>query len=519
MKNTSSYLAFARKYRPANFSELLGQEVLTKIISYSIINNRLAQGYLLTGIRGVGKTTSARIIAKTINCNNPLIAGNEIKPCDHCQNCLSFKDHNHPDIIEIDAASKTGIEDIRGIIESSEYRPLLGKYKIFIIDEVHMLSKNAFNALLKVLEEPPQHVVFIFATTEVQKIPLTVISRCQRYDLRRLTFDEILSLIENIAQKENLKIEADALKLIASKSEGSARDATSMLDQIANFNEVGGIITITMINEMLGSVDTDSIIEFCECIINNDVQKAIELVNRIYFASANLEEFVVTVSNFVAYLSKSKMLINYHDPVYSRFSERISNILIKTSLAKLSILWQIFSNDVTAMKVSHNQLITAEMLVIKAIYSHSLSNLEDIIKTKQYPQYIEKAEAKIIKISDNKSQTHKDKKYIITDFLKYLHSKNEMEIYYLLLNSVQVKSFEDNLINIAGENIPIKLKDQISNLLFAWTGEKWNVLITKQLEICTLKHELIEKLKVSEEWKMIQEHFPEANISDILIKT
>ncbi|WP_108783935.1 DNA polymerase III subunit gamma/tau [Wolbachia endosymbiont of Bemisia tabaci] len=271
INSNNQYIPFARKYRPSSFAELHGQEVLVKVLSYTILNNRLAGGYLLTGIRGVGKTTSARIIAKAVNCSALITQGNDIKTCEQCVNCVSFNNHNHSDIIEIDAASKTSVDDIRRIIESAEYKPLQGKYKIFIIDEVHMLSKGAFNALLKTLEEPPPHVIFIFATTEVQKIPATIISRCQRYDLKRLSFEEIFKLLEYIVKEESLKTDIEALRVIAYKSDGSARDAVSILDQAASLSaKSDSMITRQAINQMLGLVDNNVILEFSEYIVNRD---------------------------------------------------------------------------------------------------------------------------------------------------------------------------------------------------------------------------------------------------------
>jgi DNA polymerase-3 subunit gamma/tau len=530
MKTPTHYITFARKYRPINFSELQGQEVLTKILSYAIVNNRLAQGYLLTGIRGVGKTSSARIIAKTINCTELVVGNDNVRACERCPNCQGFNECKHPDIIEIDAASRTSVDDIRQIIESSEYRPFIGKYKVFIIDEVHMLSKGAFNALLKILEEPPQHVIFIFATTEVQKIPLTVISRCQRYDLRRLTFNEILQLLEQIKEKEKLQFDTEALRIIASKSDGSARDAIAMLDQATSFSgNSQAVVSAKMINQMLGLVETSAIINFISNIINKDSKSAIELVNNIYLLSFNLEIFVGTVSDFLAYLSKVKMLTIYHDPIYDPFSKEIADILVKTSFSQLSILWQIYIKGIQEIKLSHNQLMAIEMLVMKSIYSQMLPLPEDLASIHSQPKVADQTissffvttheTAKIDSVDSDSTRTSSDHKHnldLIMNFLNYLHNNNEIEIYYLLLNQVEIKNFSNYTLEIAGENINHKLKERINELLFKWAEKKWQVIVTKQSQISTLKEKLINKVKSTESWQLVNEHFSSAMISDIL---
>lgn len=504
-KTTDQYINFARKYRPTNFSELYGQEVLTKILSYTILKNRISQGYLLTGIRGVGKTTSARIIAKNINCTNLVVEGDSIKPCENCQNCSSFNKNNHPDVIEIDAASKTSVDDIRKIIENSEYKPLIARYSIFIIDEVHMLSKGAFNALLKILEEPPAHVIFIFATTEPQKIPLTVISRCQRYDLRRLTFDEVFQLLQFIAKKEQLNVEIEALRIITSRSDGSARDAVSVLDQATSL-AAEDLITPEIVYQILGLVDTASIVKFFEYIIQKDAAKSIDLVNNLYMSSANLETFVALVADFTTYLSKIKILPNYQSPIYVSFNDNVTNILTKITLPQLSIIWQIYSKGIIEMKTSHNQLIEAEMLVIKSIYSQMLPSLEELVEYNDGEQL----EQPVLQQST--------RNYQITGFLEFLHLHNEMEIYYRLLNQVELKSFVLQTIEIAGSDLNTKIKEQIANLLFAWSGKTWNVIITQQLKIITLKEQLLNKVKSSQDWKILTQHFPNVTISDILLK-
>ncbi|ADE30445.1 DNA polymerase III gamma and tau chains [Rickettsia prowazekii str. Rp22] len=503
LENSSNqYIPFARKYRPSNFTELQGQEVLVKILSYTILNDRLVGGYLLTGIRGIGKTTSARIIAKAVNCSALITENTAIKTCEKCTNCVSFNNHNHPDIIEIDAASKTSIDDIRRIIESAEYKPLQGKHKIFIIDEVHMLSKGAFNALLKTLEEPPPHVIFIFATTEVQKVPSTIISRCQRYDLRRLSFEEIFKLLQYITKQENLIADVEALRIIAHKSEGSARDAVSILDQAASMSaKSGNIISPQIINQMLGLVDTSFILEFIENIISRETEKAINLINKLYYGfSINLETFIKSVADFIAYLNKVKILPNYSLPIYESFNYRTKSILDKISLPHLSILWQIYNKGVTEIKISYNQLIETEMLVIKSIYSTSLPLLND-------------SNANIMN-ADNSGI----KKIEILDFLEYLYKNNEIDIYYFLLNHTELKKLSDNRLELYSLEVTHKLKKQIEDLLAAFTKEKPEFIVIKEQNKQTLKGQLINKIETSNDFSLIKKHFPNVKITDILLK-
>lgn len=375
---TAQHTKFANKYRPKNFTELLAQSALTKVLSYSISNNRISQSYLLTGIRGIGKTSAARIIAKTINCSATVVENGYVVPCDTCANCRSVAAFRHPDIIEIDGASRTSVDDIRDIIGSCDYRPLLGKYKIFIIDEVHMLSKSAFSALLKILEEPASHVIFIFATTEVQKIPLTIISRCQRYDLRRFTFEEIFQLIKNIATQENLLFTDEALNVITSCADGSARDAITMLDQASNlYTDTTKVIEESAVNQMLGLFSLSKVIELFEKILEKDSNGALEIVYQIYQCSGNVEKLIQAISDLVAFCSKAIVVNSYHDKLYSSYEQRIKAIISTTNLAQLTILWQIFNNGLRDISKSHNSLIAVEMLIIKAIYSVALPSIDE----------------------------------------------------------------------------------------------------------------------------------------------
>lgn len=368
--NNKAYKVFARKYRPKNFSEIVGQDVLVKTLSYSISNDRLAQSYLLTGTRGIGKTTTARVIAKTVNCTNLVIENNLPKPCETCNNCTSFVESSHPDIIEIDAASRTSVDDVRVIIENSEYKPLLGKYKIFIIDEVHMLSKNAFNALLKLLEEPPLHVIFIFATTEIQKIPVTIISRCQRFDLLRFTSDDLLILLKNICDNENIPYDDNALKILTKKADGSARDAISILNQVAlSSASEEKSISIESVESLLGLGDKFLPADFLLLITENDPERSIELLNKYYRSSSNFSIFLEQLLDLIAYISKKFAIPNYSSVEFSSTEDVIDKIVKNSSMTWLQIAWQLCFNSSNMIKNSVNQLQFMEMLALKLIYA------------------------------------------------------------------------------------------------------------------------------------------------------
>jgi len=385
----AQYKPLAIKYRPKSFETLMGQEVLAKTLSSAIINDRIASAYLLTGIRGVGKTTSARIIATAINCEKPNINGNKIEACGECANCMAVKGGNHPDIIEIDAASRTSVDDVRQIIESSEYKSFLGRYKVFIIDEVHMISKNAFNALLKTLEEPPRNVLFIFATTEVNKIPITILSRCQRFDLRRLSAAEIASLLTGISGKENIKFEEEAISLIASKSEGSARDSISMLDQASLLATAhnNGLISLDLVREMLAVTSLDLVIEFIENILSQDVDKVLALISKVSSNSGDVLFFLENVLDIIGYLTKICASDNYSENSYSTYNAKLIEIAAKYDVAIFTMIWQIFSKSIIEVKNSHNQFLATEIASIKAIYAVSIpSPLEIVENIKENPR-------------------------------------------------------------------------------------------------------------------------------------
>ncbi|WP_296989887.1 DNA polymerase III subunit gamma/tau, partial [Thalassospira sp. UBA1131] len=280
-ESKSEYQVLARKYRPRSFDELIGHGPMVKTLSNALESGRLAHAFILTGVRGIGKTTTARIIARALNCiGADGNGGATIEPCGVCEHCRAIAEDRHVDVLEMDAASRTGVDDIRELIEGVRYRPTSARYKIYIIDEVHMLSKSAFNALLKTLEEPPEHVKFIFATTEIRKIPITVLSRCQRFDLRRVQTDELAAHYSRIAGLENAEIEEEAVTLIARAADGSVRDGMSLLDQAISHG--AGKVTTQQVRDMLGLSDRSRIFDLFDHTMKGEVNEALELLGAQY---------------------------------------------------------------------------------------------------------------------------------------------------------------------------------------------------------------------------------------------
>ena len=372
------YLALARKYRPQRLTDLKGQEVLVTTLSNAIKSQRIHHAYLLSGIRGIGKTTTARIIAKTVNCLNIVIENEIAVPCDECSNCQHFRLAKNIDILEIDAASNTSVDGVRDIITNSKYKPVEGKYKIFIIDEVHMLSKSAFNALLKVLEEPPLHVIFIFATTEVNKIPVTIISRCQRFDLRPFKVADLANLMKEICEKENIKISEDAINLISLKASGSARDALSLLDQSAALS-VSSSISFETVAQMIGNVDLKVVVDIIEAIVTNETKDAIRILTEVHELGQSIESLFQEILDLICYLMKVKTIDGYHDIVYREYHNKIEILSKQVSLSSLSILWQIIYKNLLDFKNTHSILHSAEIGIIKAIYATTLPKIDKII--------------------------------------------------------------------------------------------------------------------------------------------
>lgn len=369
-----SYLVLARKYRPQNFDELVGQEVLVTTLSNAIKADRLHHAYILTGIRGVGKTTTARIIAKVLNCSNR----QGTQACGECDNCKAIAASKHQDVIEMDAASRTGVDDVREIIDSIAYAPVQAKYKIYIIDEVHMLSNSAFNALLKTLEEPPAHVKFIFATTEIKKVPITILSRCQRFDLRRLKEEEIVSHLKNILSKENISAEENALTMISKASEGSVRDSLSLLDQAIANNEGNAEIKMDVVEKMLGFIDKTKILELFETLLSGDFPNCEKIFSQIFATSSDISFLLQNLIELNYDITAVKLLNGRKISGYSEFQQqKIGEIAQKTPLSSLTRIWQMLNKGISEVNLAFSAKMTFEMLMVRICHLVSLPNLRE----------------------------------------------------------------------------------------------------------------------------------------------
>lgn len=371
-----SYLVLARKYRPQNFDEVVGQSVLVTTLTNAIKNNKLHHAYILTGIRGVGKTTTARIIAKTINCSN-IEMGAQAKACGICDNCKSIAASRHQDVIEIDAASRTGVDDIREIIDSIAYAPVMARYKIYIIDEVHMLSNSAFNALLKTLEEPPSNVKFIFATTEIRKVPITILSRCQRFDLRRLDEKEIVDHLKNILQQESYEYDLQGLELIAQMSEGSVRDALSLTDQALSANNHQKFLAADLVIKMLGLNDRAQVIDLLESLLSGDFANSLKKFHEVYSVSSDIMQLIEDLMEITHKVTKTKLVDTYLCEGFpNSLQEKVKNIASKISLSSLARLWQMLLKGNAEINFSPSQKMAFEMLLMRICHLSALPDLK-----------------------------------------------------------------------------------------------------------------------------------------------
>ena len=377
------YRVLARKYRPTDFTGLIGQEALVRTLSNAFATGRIAHAFMLTGVRGVGKTTTARIIARALNCIGPDGKRTEptIQPCGACEPCISISESRNVDVQEMDAASRTGIDDIREIIEGVRYAPVAARYKVYIIDEVHMLSKQAFNGLLKTLEEPPPHVKFVFATTEIRKVPVTVLSRCQRFDLRRIDSAELAAYLATLADKEKVGIEEGALALIARAAEGSARDSLSLLDQAIAHGE-GNRITADTVRQMLGLADRGRVLDIFEKLMGGHVAEALTDLNGLYDAGADplaVMQDLLETTHFLTRVKVAPAAQGFFDGG-SGEAKRAAELAAKLSVASLTRAWQILLKGLFEVRDATRPISACEMALIRLAYAAELPPTDRLVK-------------------------------------------------------------------------------------------------------------------------------------------
>ena len=543
MNDNSKVLAL--KYRPQTFDDLIGQDVVAETIINSIKANKVPNAYLFTGIRGIGKTTTARIVAKSLNCLNGI---ENICKDKLCENCSAITNSNHIDVLEMDAASKTGVDDIRDLIEFSRYGPTSSKYKIFIIDEVHMLSKQAFNALLKTLEEPPEYLKFIFATTEIKKIPITVVSRCQRFDLSRIKSSELFKFIKAIKEKENGKASDDALKLIVKISEGSVRDALSLLDRGLLALDKDKELNLTEAQKIFGYFDKSQLIDIFRLVLEGQEKKVIEAYKKIYDQGIEPKVFINDFLELVYYFKNIKSLtpestnFSLNDEEFSKIKEISENIDEQV----LILFWQFTLKTVEELDIVLNQNLSIEMFLIRLMYlvspdlkakeannnnlKKSVENKDTLsdIKTDTVNQIKNVSQEKKIKL-ELQGEIKAEGNVLISSFDKLLNvcfEKKEMKLKYELEKNVNLVSFNQNRIEISfNDNLDKNFVKDLSLKLYEWTGERWIITFSKTKGQISIKEkqnnkkkELIKEAKDSVLYKTVLEKFSDANLIDVVQK-
>ncbi len=523
MTENKEYKVLARKYRPQKFGDLIGQETLVQILSNAITSNRIANAYLLTGVRGVGKTTTARLIAMSLNCENRQETNCE--PCGNCDSCQSIRSDHNLDVIEMDAASKTGVDDVREIIDNVKYKPVNSTFKIFIIDEVHMLSKSAFNALLKTLEEPPEHVKFIFATTEVKKIPVTILSRCQRFDLKRVDSENLVRHLKKISELEKIKINDDAIALLVRAGDGSVRDSISLLDQAFINNNIH--VTSDAVTNMLGLADRGKIYDLLENITEGNASKSLTIFRNLYNSGADILMIFEELLNSIHSITQIKISPQIKNDISIPEIERVrgDNFAKQLTMNSLGIMWQVLFKGFQELQNGYHLFQLGEMIIIRLIYISSEpkpqgTKKEIVNKQNDDAQLILRDQEVKKKVDLNKDastldfDTTKSSVIKISNFRQFVdlfYNKREALLHTQLYNSVKLISFKDGEITINTSLI----KDQhfnrnVAKLISKWTGRIWQIhssdsnigsslseedIIDQQNEIKTMKnHNEVKKI-------------------------
>ena len=541
----SIHRVLARKYRPLNFTKLVGQNNLIKTLSGSIERGRLAHAYILTGVRGVGKTSTARIIAKLFNCSNPEKSSEiAINPCGVCDSCLGIAEGKNIDVLEIDAASNTGVDNIRELIDGVGYKPLTSKFRVYIIDEVHMLSKGAFNALLKTLEEPPEHVKFIFATTEIRKVPITILSRCQRFDLQIVPSKILIDHLKWICEEEKINFTLEALQIIVRVSGGSVRDALSLLDQSASIS--GDDIKSETISFMLGLPSRVSSIEILENIFDSNIENALKIYDNVINHGTNGEILIGDMLDIIHLSTRiniigEKNLDTFMNSIPDGEKAGILKIS-KISLPGLTRAWQILLKGIEEIRAAPNPDEAGSMILIRLAYSCNLPDPASLVKKIQAS--LEENKTTFNDSLEEKDDGKKNTSEIINDLqeinsidnkttlaevntfedlVEIFKIKGELLLHAQLLSCVHLISFEKGKLEISiSGNTNNNIAKDISKFLKNWTGEDWVISIVDDQGTETLDHknerkaqEEIENTKNTPEMQKVLKAFPNAELKSV----
>ena len=538
--NAPAYRVLARKYRPKTFADLIGQDTMVRTLTNAIATSRIAQAYMLTGVRGIGKTTTARLIARALNYpGQPSIEMPELTP-----QCEAILESRHMDVIEMDAASNTGVDNMREIIDSVRYAPVSLRYKIYIIDEVHMLSKSAFNALLKTLEEPPPHVKFIFATTEIRKVPVTILSRCQRFDLKRLDAALLMLHYGNIARLENVTIDEESLRMIARASEGSVRDGLSLLDQAIAYGE--GNVKSTDVAGMMGLIDKSHIIDLFDAVMSGEPAKAILEMEAQHEGGGDPETILNDLADFVHWVTRLKVVRDsaLSDPSRTEAEKtRGSDFAARIGMAHLTRAWQMLLKGIAEVGCAAQPLLAAEMVLIRLAHASDLPQGEDLMKLVKQPtpeKSVPVARAQGIKrelpVTEMRSavavkpdvttppapaETHSLSSF--ADVIALVVEKRDVKLKGDLERFVRPIRVSPGQIELALEQgASPGLPGELSRKLEAWTGRRWMVLVAKDggekplaLQKKDAKESAFREAREDSTVQAILKRFPGATVIDV----
>ncbi len=529
------YQVLARKYRPYELEGLIGQNVLVQTLTNAIENDRIPHAFIMTGIRGVGKTSTARIIARSLVCvgKDGKNTKPTTKPCGVCNQCMAIANDSHVDILEMDAASRTGVNDIREIIENVHYAPVMARYKIYIIDEVHMLSKSAFNALLKTLEEPPEHTKFIFATTEIRKIPVTVLSRCMRFDLARVPVELLNEHLSAIAKKEKVKIKDDALTLISNSAEGSVRDALSLLDQAIGISNKGDAIDVGLVSSMLGVADSAAMYDLFSDIVEGKPKEAIEQIRAMYMAGADPVTILQDLLEMSHFITQLKVIPEMASAPHLAETDvkRGKDMAAKLSIPYLSRMWQMLLKGVQEAQYAPNSLVAAEMILVRLTYVSDAPTPGDLIKKIQSEGVASTASSptqNTASSADNTVQASADgfirNPINFSEMVELFKVKGE-KLKCSYLRNISVIDFDAAHHKVefsSAEGVPTNFAGEVGEMLTRWTGERWVFVVSNAQGQKSLRQqeeeELASRKKISRNDPTILailESFPGAKIIEM----